>query len=611
VFHSIKYGVVYFLAFIHWVGFLKKYNLHNSRQKLLWVLGSNSFALSILIGVQLIWFPNQVIAQIPSAGESGVIEKSIRDSRPRYKPPVQEKIPDITIEDNRKLKDGGAGPSFFVRKILIRGNTLIDDEDLASLVELNGGTEMTLGILGLYANEITGFYNSKGYILTRAYVPAQEIKDGIVVIKVSEGRIGKIRTLKTKRVASKDILKRIWRVKEGEVLKESDLERSLLELNDVLGIDSKSILKPGSFPGSSDLMIQIEESLPVAFSFDADNFGSTFTGRIRYGVSASIGNLLTFSDQFSVRAVRSNLGQNFIKPSYLFPVNRFGTTLDLSFTFSEHTLGGNLIPLEAGGKAWIYAAQLGHPILRSRKNRLDVFAGYEVRKFKNFQLGFISSWDELHDFVVGVRGDFTDFLNAKTYVDLRFRQGTTEGDSTRPLNSRFMGFGDTSITTLNVTRYQSALIFNSYLLMNGNGQYSNKRVVSPNQMIIGGMGSVRGYPLAEYAGDGGYRGSLEYVLPFWWKIPTGFGEQYTLDKLLSFVAFIDHGKVFIKNKQVGERNPAITGAGQGIILNFPKTSRWIPSASFAAYYASPQFGGPTTSDQSNGTFYLSGLISFY
>jgi hemolysin activation/secretion protein len=565
----------------------------------------------MLIGIQLIWFPSPGIAQVPSAGESGVIEKSIRDSRPRYKPPAQEKTPDITIEDNRKMKDGGAGPSFFVRKILIHGNTLIDDEDLASLVELNGGTEMTLGILGLYANEITGFYSSKGYILTRAYVPAQEIKDGVVIIKVAEGRIGKIRTLKNKRVASQDIIKRLWRVEEGDVLKESDLERSLLELNDVLGIDSKSILKPGDLPGSSDLMIEIEESLPVAFSFDADNFGSEFTGRTRYGLTASVGNLFTFADKFSIRAVRSNLGQNFIKPSYLFPVNRFGTTFELSFTYSEHQLEGIIIPPDSGGKAWIYSAMIGHPILRSRSNRLDIFGGYEVRKFKNFQLGFLSSWDELHDFVVGVSGDFTDSLNAKTYVDVRLRKGTTEGDSTRPLNSRFMGFGDASVATMNLTRYQSALLFNSYLLMSGNGQYSSKRVVSPNQIIIGGMGSVRGYPLAEYAGDHGYRGSLEFVLPFPWKMPTGMGPNYTLDRLLSFVAFIDHGKVFIENKQPGIRNPSIAGAGQGVLINFPKTSRWIPSASFAAYYASPQFGGPKTSDGSNGTWYLSGLISFY
>jgi hemolysin activation/secretion protein len=135
-------------------------------------------------------------------------------------------------------------------------------------------------------------------------------------------------------------------------------------------------------------------------------------------------------------------------------------------------------------------------------------------------------------------------------------------------------------------------------------------VVSPNQIIIGGMGSVRGYPLAEYAGDNGYRGSLEYVLPFPWKIPLGFGDRYTLDKLLSFVAFIDHGKVFVYNKQPAERDQAITGAGEGVLLNIPK-NKWFPSASFAAYYASPQFNGPKTSDGSNGTFYLSGIVSFY
>ena len=76
--------------------------------------------------------------KVPLEGQSGIIEKSLRQSRP-FKPVPEPEAPQITIESSRTLKDPKAGPVFFVKKIKLTGNTVISDELLMPLVDLGDG----------------------------------------------------------------------------------------------------------------------------------------------------------------------------------------------------------------------------------------------------------------------------------------------------------------------------------------------------------------------------------------------------------------------------------------------------------------------------------------
>jgi len=73
---------------------------------------------------------------LPAWGQTdaGIIEKSLRKSRPEFQSPPEVVVPDIQIEDSRELIDAGAGPTFFVREIKLTGNTLISPEELAPLL---------------------------------------------------------------------------------------------------------------------------------------------------------------------------------------------------------------------------------------------------------------------------------------------------------------------------------------------------------------------------------------------------------------------------------------------------------------------------------------------
>ena len=223
-------------------------------------------------------------------------------------------------------------------------------------------------------------------------------------MQVVEGKLGKIEIKGTEKLNNEDFVKRLGRIRDDEAIREQTLERVLLELNDLLGVQVSTVLKPGELPGTSDLVLEVTESRPYRISFDGDNFGSRFTGKNRFGFTGTVGNVLKLGDQFSVRGVRSNEGQNFISPTYLIPVHNSGTTVEVSFTFSEHELGDNLSALAAGGSTNIYSVEVTQPLFRSRTTRFFARGGLELRKFKNELLGGTSSDDELGDFFFNLGG---------------------------------------------------------------------------------------------------------------------------------------------------------------------------------------------------------------
>ena len=479
------------------------------------------------------------------------------------------------------------------------------------LLEVGDGMEVTLGILHLIAQEITSLYGMKGYILTRAYVPEQEIENGVVTIQVVEGRLGKFEVMGNEKFNSEEILARLQPLQNDPALKESTLEKYLLGLNAIPGLKVKAVLKPGEVFGTSDLALQVEESRTYRIAFDADNFGSRFTGEQRYGLTAEAGSLLLLGDRFSLRGVTSDEDQIYISPSYSIPVGPYGTTFSLSYIFTTFNLGGNLAVLNGGGEANILTADLSHTLFRTRTSELHLTLGGELRNFEDDLAGVPSSNDKLSNIFLETGGFFKDSLNAHTFYTLRLQQGLSEGDVSDSLNSRFQGRGDILVSSLDVTRYQSAYIGKAYLIVKARGQVVTQRVLSPDLFAIGGFGSVRGYPLAEAAGDNGYFISTELVIPFPFKMTMIKSPRpIQLDQVVSFFAFLEHGQVFIKNPQPGERDVELNGAGLGVRLNLPPLGRNYPGVSFSLAYGFPVFGGPDPSDGSSSTLYLNGMVSF-
>ena len=129
-----------------------------------------------------------------------------------------------------------------------------------------------------------------------------------------EGKLGNIEVDGNEKFKQEEILARLKPLQDDPALKESTLEKYLLGLNAIQGLNVKAVLKPGEVFGTSDLTLQAEESRTYRVAFDADNFGSRFTGEQRYGLTGEAGSLLSLGDLLSVRGVKSNEDQVFHQP---------------------------------------------------------------------------------------------------------------------------------------------------------------------------------------------------------------------------------------------------------------------------------------------------------
>jgi Hemolysin activation/secretion protein len=230
----------------------------------------------------LVLTPEVVIAQtkVPLEGQSGIIEKSLEQSRPFI--PVPD--PGMYIESSKTRKarkDPKVGPLIFVKKIKLTGNTVFSDEILMPLVDLGEGKNVTLGTLTILADKVSAFYAKEGYLLATAFIPKQEVKDGIVEMVITEGRVNKVIVQGNKKLSEEKFKQRMKMVQEEAILREQTLERVLLELNELMGVKVRAVLKPGDLPGTSDLVMDVTELRPYNVSFDSDNFGSRFTGAFR------------------------------------------------------------------------------------------------------------------------------------------------------------------------------------------------------------------------------------------------------------------------------------------------------------------------------------------
>jgi hemolysin activation/secretion protein len=79
-----------------------------------------------------------------------------------------------------------------IKTVRITGNIVIGTVELEPIVQSYVGKELDLSELEKLAQTITEEYQRRGYTLARAYVPEQEVINGVVEIAVLEGRVGQI-----------------------------------------------------------------------------------------------------------------------------------------------------------------------------------------------------------------------------------------------------------------------------------------------------------------------------------------------------------------------------------------------------------------------------------
>jgi hemolysin activation/secretion protein len=425
---------------------------------------------------------------------------------------------------------------FAVKGFRITRSTAFTQGELLPLLKEFVGKDLSLDDLQRAADVITRYYRDRGYFVARAYVPAQEIRDGIVEITVLEGHIDRIsvKPIGESRLRGQVVESHLKNaLPSGGLIRQDDLERGLLLLNDLPGIDVRSVLQPGPTLGTTNLTAQLSEGPLVSGDVDFDNYGNKFSGLYRLGMTANVNDPSGYGDLASIR-VQTSDGATYARAGYAIPVGSSGLKAGASYTGTTYELCCEFAPLGARGDAQTVSLSALYPVLRSREANFYVTATYDVRHYFNATIASTTSDKRAKVGTLAGSGDFRDSVGGGAFSN--YSVGASFGrlnldayapdreldDSTARTN------GDYSKAAYSFARQQRlGDTFGLYGSLAG--QFASKNLDSSEKFMLGGPFGVRAYPTGEAVGDDGLLANLEL--------------RYGFRPGMQFAAFLDYGHI--------------------------------------------------------------------
>jgi len=496
----------------------------------------------------------------------------------------------------------------------VTGATVFPPEKLHTLLAEAEGRALTLAQIEGLAARITAFYREHGYILARAYIPAQEMRDGVVEIAVLEGRVGRIEVNGVRWYDPDYIRSYVQPASENRVFELGSFERGMLLLNDLPGLEVKSALQPGVERGTTDVVLDVEKDRLVTASVDTNNYGSKATMYERFGVGINVNNPLGLGDGLAFRGLTSREGGALwlARLVYTVPVNTLGTKVGGAYTHvavgtDVGTAVGQVDVNGAGDVGSLYAL---HPFVRSRLLSVYGQASFDYKDFTNeFHSGeeTVVKKDRLRVFTLGSSLNSVDGWRGENGLSLSLLQGVGDflgglkGDSdshaSRP------GAGGTFTKLIGDASRLQQITTTTSIFLKATGQWASRGLVAPEQFTVGGQGTVRGYPVAEISGDNGYAVTAEFRwnAPGFADVPAFLGKKW--GEILQFFVFIDHGGATLLDPQPGERrNRWLTGAGIGAQMGI--ADNFFLKLEFAKPVIKPIGGRPPSDGLDNYVYFL-------
>jgi hemolysin activation/secretion protein len=491
-------------------------------------------------------------ATAATAPDAGQVQQGI-DQAPLQLPGKQRL--DINLPDAPADPAAEAGPRLQVNGFILDGNQALPSAELLSLLADLAGRELSVGQLQGAANRITRLYRERGYPLARAYLPAQEIEGGMVKIAVLEGRYGQVQ-INDQAGLRGGALAPLTTLQSGDAVQGQSLERSLLLLQDLPGIEVKSTLRPGASTGTTDLLVDVQRAPLIDGAIDADNYGNRFTGEYRLGGTLNLNNPLGLGDRLTLRAMGSEEDQRYGRVAYQLPLGPWATQLGVAYSDMDYQLGKDFEDLDAHGNARITSVFALQPLVRSRdfslygqlqfddkrlKDDIDLF---EQKSDKRARVTILSLTGNSRDMLLG--GGVNSFALAWSQGSLNLDGATAQraDDLTAGAAGQFHKLNPSLVRLQRLSER-----FSLYTQLQG--QWADGNLDSSEKLYLGGAYGVRAYPQGEASGDQGWLANVEL--------------RYSLTEAWQLSTFIDHGQVRLnKDSWTDEENHrSLSGTGIG------------------------------------------------
>ena len=189
---------------------------------------------------------------------------------------------------------------FDVNEYRIEGNTLLPAALLETAVTPFLGPDRTADDVDRARGALDALYASHGYPTVSAEIPEQDPSDGIVVLRVTERRVGRLRVRGARYFSPAAIRAGVPSLAEGRVPNLNDVQREIVGLNQWPDRTVTPVLRPGAAPGTVDVDLNVKDTLPLQATVEINNRQSANTTPLRTLGSVSYNNLWQRGDALAL-----------------------------------------------------------------------------------------------------------------------------------------------------------------------------------------------------------------------------------------------------------------------------------------------------------------------
>ena len=415
--------------------------------------------------------------------------------------------------------------------------------------------------LGEVVTKITNYYQGIGYVTTQVASPKQNLKSGILELKIIEGKIEKI-SLGRDRVIDKMQKFTAFGNIEGDALNINEINQGIYQINRLQSNRATMKIEPGSVDGESKIIIENQKKFPLHVTVGKDNLGNKFTGVQRTNFSSSLDNLLFLNDGLSVSYTANLHDDHQIKNleafsggiSIPFKSNTF--SYDFSRSEFKGTNAGSSTSLVTNGFSQQNKFSLDRVLLNKADLRISINSSLTSKSAASYQNGAKLSNAERRLTILNLGFSASSYFSngASLYFKPTYILGLTALNAKKDQQNISSSTAKAQFEALKF--YASAakkfatipLTFSTEM----DSQISKQTLFGSEQFAIGGYYSVRGFKENYVSADSGYY--------FRNKISFSPGFKVT------FEPFYDYG--YAKNKYDGSSG-RLSGTGIKTIFSNP------------------------------------------
>ncbi|WP_413705551.1 ShlB/FhaC/HecB family hemolysin secretion/activation protein [Ralstonia sp. Ralssp110] len=495
--------------------------------------------------------------------------------REANQPPPQIQVPQAVPDAANVESVAEPGTTFAIHRIQLSGNTVLDDATVAGITQPFVDRDLGTNRINLLLRRLTEAFVQRGFVTTRAYLPPQNLKEGVLTIAVVPGKVeslqinGKtVRTSVPNQPTASGTQNGGWLTDAGtvwsmptvgETLKLTDLEQGVDQINRLRRNQAEVQILPGQSPGASVIALTNQPGDRFRFNVGTDNYGSRATGttRLRAGIDAD--NALGFQEALSLSYIgTTDTNAAIASAAVPFGYNTFSytgsfseynnligdTALVYGRTFA-HTFGWNrVIERDQAGRT-AFDVTLTHRRTEREVNNLLLDPQFltvvrvainGLRKFAVNNQGGYATWE------VGVTRGMRTLSASQDAPDIRRDEA----------HSQFWKLDGNASTQLPLPSFgKAALAYRGQV----SAQWSNVALFGSEQIFAGGMSSVRGFREGLISGDRGLTLRNEAV---WANAPSAGGVR------IEPYVFLDGGQTQLVATQHWQY---VAGTGVGVRLS--------------------------------------------